>query len=640
MIRNCKRLVAGTICVLLPLFAGAAVAAPPPAALDSLMELLRAKGIITAEEGKSVGSAASASGTISRSDLKGVVELLRSKGVITAEEAAAFLQEITAQQVQPPQAEAVKPAEAKAAEPLEAESPEIGSASTPIPDEELKPTIETLREQGMLGADEAAQIVQRIGRTWSPADEDEPIAPPDLEIEFSRTTLPKESLLADLAQLKRQKLLTADEEGRIRKRFLQKVALERVTSDIGEEARREIRNQVEARIPALPDWVKRVKLGGDMRLRYQGEYFDSNNAIDIPKPDDPSSALNTQTNRDRLRIRARLNVTAKVNDEVAVGIGLATGNTTDPVSTNQTLGDTLNKKNFLVDLAYLKWTPTTDLTFWGGRFANPWFSTDLVWDPDVNFDGVAFSYRPTVSPSLSLFITGGAFPIQEVELTGRDKWLFGGQVGAKYQVAEKLTARLGVAFYDFEHISGIANDSANPAGATDWSAPQFMQKGNTLMFIDPTNSLKTGLAAEYRELNITGSLDLGYWDPFRVVLTGDYVKNLGFELDEVRARYGADLDDETTGYQLGISVGHPDTLALGRWKASLFYKYLEADAVVDAFTDSDFHLGGTNAKGWIVGGDYGVGRNVWLSSRWLTANEISGDRFGVDVFQFNVNARF
>ena len=75
-----------------------------------------------------------------------------------------------------------------------------------------------------------------------------------------------------------------------------------------------------------------------------------------------------------------------------------------------------------------------------------------------------------------------------MELSARDKWLFGGQLGLKYKHAENLTAKLGVAFYDYEHTVGIANDPAQP-GLTNWTAPQFQQKGNTLMDIDPTSTI-------------------------------------------------------------------------------------------------------------------------------------------------------
>jgi hypothetical protein len=62
--------------------------------------------------------------------------------------------------------------------------------------------------------------------------------------------------------------------------------------------------------------------------------------------------------------------------------------------------------------------------------------------------------------------------------------------------------------------------------------------------------------------------------------------------------------------------------------------------VVDAFTDPDFHLGGTNAKGWVLGTDLGLLKNTWLTVRWLTADEISGPPLAIDVLQVDVNARF
>lgn len=604
----------------------AGAASAQPGGIEALLELLRDKGVISAEEGAAFRDR---SGPASRSDLKAVIDLLRAKGTISGDEAAAFLQSLTAR----PQKEAEKPANMPKAQP-EAEA----KGGAPIPDDELRPTLEVLREQGVLGADEAAQISERIGRKWTPADEDEPLAPMGGEIEYSRTTLPKEGLLNDIAQLQRQGLVTREEEERISRRFLQKVSLERVTADIGEETRREIKNQVESRVPELPEWTRRIKLGGDLRLRYESAFFDENNG-DFIKPDKPTELLNSKTERQRIRLRARLGITAKVNDKLEAGIGLATGNTTDPVSTNQTLGDSLNKKNFLLDQAYLKWTPAPTVTLWGGRFPNPWFSTDMVWDPDINFDGVAVSCRPQLTPRTSLFITAGAFPIQEIELSGRDKWLFGGQLGVKYSNEEKVSAKLAAAFYDFEHTTGIANDPARP-GANDWTAPLFQQKGNTLFDIDPGAAIKTAYAADYRELNVTGSLDIGFWNPVRVVLLADYVNNIGFDKSDVDARTGSNVKKETEGYQFGVTVGHRDTREFGQWKSYLFYKYLEADAVMDAFTDSDFHLGGTNAKGWITGLDFGVARNSWLSARWLTANEISGPPLGIDVFQFNVNARF
>jgi hypothetical protein len=78
----------------------------------------------------------------------------------------------------------------------------------------------------------------------------------------------------------------------------------------------------------------------------------------------------------------------------------------------------------------------------------------------------------------------------------------------------------------------------------------------------------------------------------------------------------------------------------GDWQLSLGYRRLGADAVPDAFTDSDFHLGGTNHKGFFVGAQYGLARNVWLNARWMSSNEIRGLPLSIDVFQVYLNARF
>ena len=62
--------------------------------------------------------------------------------------------------------------------------------------------------------------------------------------------------------------------------------------------------------------------------------------------------------------------------------------------------------------------------------------------------------------------------------------------------------------------------------------------------------------------------------------------------------------------------------------------------MLDAFTDSDFHLGGTNAEGFFVGGAYGLYKNTWLAARWMSADEISGLPLSIDVFQLDLNATF
>lgn len=391
---------------------------------------------------------------------------------------------------------------------------------------------------------------------------------------------------------------------------------------------------------ALPAWVGRIRLGGDLRLRYQGDSFGPTNALFL-RPDKPTELLNSTEDRHRFRYRARLSLNARVNDQVEAGFRLATGTESDPVSTNETLGDAFNKDGITFDQAYLKWQPAPAFTLWGGRFPNPWFSSDLVWDGDLNFEGVAATWKGSLAGPLGFFATAGAFPLEEVEFSNKDKWLFGGQAGVQVQPAQGLSGKLGVAYYLFQDITGELNDPDRP-GETDFTAPRFQQKGNTLFDIDPDiNGIKAALAAEFRLLDIMASADVGIWDPIHIFLMADYVKNLGFDRDDVARRTGiADVAEETEGLQAGVAVGYPQVRDRLEWKGYLFYKRLEADAVVDAFTDSDFHLGGTNAKGWTLGGEVGLAKNLWLTARWLTADEIAGPPLAIDVLQLDLNASF
>jgi hypothetical protein len=124
------------------------------------------------------------------------------------------------------------------------------------------------------------------------------------------------------------------------------------------------------------------------------------------------------------------------------------------------------------------------------------------------------------------------------------------------------------------------------------------------------------------------------------VLTGDYVKNVGFDRAEILQRTGRDIEPRTKGYQGKVTVGMPHIDKRGEWQVFGAYKYLQRDAVLDAYTDSDFRLGGTDAKGYIIGGSYGIDKNTWLSLKWLSADAIDGPPFSVDSLQVDLNARF
>lgn len=453
----------------------------------------------------------------------------------------------------------------------------------------------------------------------------------------------------------------------VRVQYVPDIVKKELKDDIKKEVMTQLNYKAGERL-GVPDWIDRMHWEGDLRLRYQHDGFASSNPnLTNFNAANGTSVTNTTEDQDRLRIRARLGVKAKVNDWLTAGIGLTTGSPNDPISPNQTQGANNAKYNFGLDRAYLKAEIKPWLNVVGGRFANPWLSTDLVWDPDLAFDGLAASFTPKINDSWFSFLTLGAFPLDQTETNGQtqkaqSKWMYGSQLGIKWTSPNLSTAKLGLALYDFSHVEGMPNVGIDTS-VYDGTAPAYRTKGNSYFDINQNctssaTSLKCpnkyGLSSKFREINLTGQVDIATFNPVHVMVTGDYVRNIGFDANEIATRTGlpaiqtGGLGKQVNGYQVKVAVGMPTTYKANDWQAFASYKYLEADAVMDAYTDSDFYLGGTNAKGWILGASYGIEKNTWLTARWFSADEISPRTtvvngiapLAIDVLMLDLNAKF
>lgn len=435
----------------------------------------------------------------------------------------------------------------------------------------------------------------------------------------------------------------------VRVPYVPEIIKQEITNQIRQDVLAQAKRESWGRPDSVPEWAHKIRWEGDFRFRYHSDQFQDDNTpftpnfLEINRVGDVTKSanpfLNATEDRERLRLRARLSMLAEVTQGISAAFRLTTGGSSDPVSTNQTLGNSGNRFNFSLDQAYVKFDPYSWLTVIAGKTPNPWFATDLVWDEDLNFDGVAVQLKPRLGNDLVWFSTLGAFPLQEVELSKDDKWLYGAQTGVDWHRSE-FRARFGVAYYDYQNITGQRNTLNSHL--LDFTAPQFMQKGNTVFNIsqDAAKPDLYALAAEYKELAATAHVDIYVFAPVYVMLTADYVKNIGFDKDGVQQRTGLVVDDQDQAYLGRVAIGMPKIKHRHDWQVFAGYKHLESDAVVDAFADSDFHLGGTNAKGWIMGGSYGVATDAWLSLRWLSADEITGPPLAIDVLQLDLNVRF
>jgi hypothetical protein len=466
----------------------------------------------------------------------------------------------------------------------------------------------------------------------------------------------------------------ARDAGAVRVPYVPQIVKDEISKQVAAEVQTKVVNDVVAAaksegwgIPgALPDWLGQVRATGDLRVRYQQDMFGADN-LPFTVPDfnainvaggiskaGLNAFLDSTEDRRRMRIRARFGLEATLQNSFSAAIRLSTGSTLDPSSESQTLGAAGARYGVGIDQAYVRYEPRDErgfanLTVTAGRMPSPWFTpSELVFARDLGFEGLAATVRKGFGgsdsePGSRLFMTFGGFPVQEVALVSKDsKWLAALQLGADLRPAHNDRIRIGAAYYDFIHVSG----RQNPAGVSlyNYTAPPFIRYGNT--YFDIQNSLDGSsnlfaLAAKFQIANLSLVYDHQY-GRYQFEVAADAVRNVGYKSADVLARSGIQQAARNKGYVGELSFGDNDPAAArGHWRLAGGYRYVQRDAVLDAWTDTDFHGGGTNARGYYLVADYGLARGVWLRARYLNADAIdSPPPFALDILQIDLNTRF
>ncbi len=490
--------------------------------------------------------------------------------------------------------------------------------------------------------------------------------------------------------------------GDVRVQYVPNIVREQIRDQVKAEVLATAKNENWAQPNTFPDWVSRISFDGDIRLRDESRFFangnerggsgaNSNEIIDYAQLNDsgpydvnPNTnsglppLLNTREDRENLfRLRARLGMKAVLAPDWSAGIRIGTGSDNNPVSTTQTLGGGFAKKDIWLDQGYLTWKAADRLTLTGGRIANPFMSTDLLYSNDLNFDGVAALFNQKVGRDWGVFGTVGAFPVEYTrdsetsngfdKQESDNKWLYGAQVGANWQINAGNHVKGALAYYRFDDIEGkrstpCAPWQGDPGCDSDGSRASFMQKGNSVFLLrnittDPANPTTTaqsqyvGLASEFNLIDLNLVWDAELPSDFKLRSQANYVHNLGYDEGEMSKRAegqivnnldsNGNVESGANAMMVQFTLGNSlDLRKQGEWNVFAGYKYIQPDALPDGFNDSSFHLGGTNAKGYFLGANYGLAKNVVASGRWLNSEAVYGAPFDIDVMQLEINTRF
>jgi len=328
----------------------------------------------------------------------------------------------------------------------------------------------------------------------------------------------------------------------------------------------------------LPKWLEDLNLYGDLRLRYQGECFSGR----------------SEKSRNRARFRLRVGLKKMwLDDQMELGFRLASGSSDDPTSTNQTFDDHFSEKHVWIDLAYAKYKPNwlSGCTIIGGKMKNPLVHTNLVWDSDVNPEGVWAQYKRRLG-DLEPFVNVGYFIMDEVH-EGHDTTLAAYQAGLNWKITKDVKWTIAGTYYDFDHF----DTSYRAANGND---------------VNDAGNLAAG---QFHLINVTNKVG---FKAFGLPMSAyfDFIHNCG-DKDNTPGYTG-----QGNGYAVGLKVGK--NKKKGDCSFDYKYAYIEANCTPGALNDSDF--GGANRKGHVWGAKYNVTDSLTLGGKVFLTEPVTGCR--------------
>ena len=387
----------------------------------------------------------------------------------------------------------------------------------------------------------------------------------------------------------------------------------------------------------VSSWVNALNLYGDGRLRYEWR-SGAGNAT--------GAGAVSNTDEDRFRYRLRAGVKGDFLDSFSYGLRLETA--TKGNSANTTMGgngaavaggpwgkggtDAIGVGQLWAQYKYSDWLVLT-----GGKMENPFMTTRMVWDDDLNPEGFSEKLKYSLDKA-DLFLTLGEFtysntgvnnPFGGTHGTGGDTWLLGAQAGGKVKFTKDLSLTLAPTLYMYANTRPLGANFAPKLGAT----------GNNITGIDDLTVVDVPVEFAFPVGKIPGKL------------FGDFAINTSAKDRATLAKLAA-YKNQDTAYQAGLAVG--STKKKHDWQVKAYWQHSEMFALDPNLVDSDLFDSRLNMQGYVVNGQYlftdflslGVTyANSWVINHGINtslfgAGDLGGNLRSYDLVQADLNWKF
>jgi hypothetical protein len=368
--------------------------------------------------------------------------------------------------------------------------------------------------------------------------------------------------------------------------------------------------------------IRSMQLFGDVRLRYESRAGTSTFPI-------PGTGGSEGETLDRWRYALRIGIRGDLVEDWFYGLRLETN--PNPRTSWVTFGNNVSTNaggaapfgkggSNAIDVGqvYLGWRPTPWLTLQAGKMPNPVYTTPMVWDPDINPEGLAERINFVLNEQLSLFGNFGQYIYAQFSpndnsgglgFASHDGYQYAWQGGVNYKFGERKSAKVAVTFYNYSGFShgdsftGIQNRNSNGFGGPFAFGPENTQPITPagLAFANGLNGLR------YFEVPWEVNYPLGDID---ARLFGDLAYNIQADQRAAQGSY-ASLGSQGLAWQLGLSAGTNLGLVMNQvaarkhtWEARVYWQQIDLNALDPNLIDSDFFEGRTNLQGIFLAAAY------------------------------------
>ena len=418
----------------------------------------------------------------------------------------------------------------------------------------------------------------------------------------------------------------------------------------------------------IGDWVNALKISADLRIRNQ---WDQRVPLVLTNP--ATKTVDRHIQRDRWRFRLRLMADWELKGGFFGGVMVGTSDNRASDTKNATITGGYDNYNIYILRAFMGWRPRPGLTFIVGKQANPFYTTDMEWDSDIEPTGLVeridfhkFFNMTFGEPGLSkegkeavappppppgnafeLSLIAGQFVFQNNNLNAGnsqlkfDAYQFYTQLLARLKLGSNLAITVGPDIL-------VTNDAAAGATAVDSHGRLIPPTNTSFMGGAPLNNTQAFPITERNLLIVFAPGDITYklfgkplslyWD-FAYNFDGD--ERFKEDYGPLFGHYGfaskkateptffkpisAHLEDNMS-WLVGLKYG--ENKKAGDWSVSVDYRQQGISSLDPNTANSNFHLGNLNSKGFEFNIAYNFTDFLTGNVTGYISDALNGDIYG------------